>query len=745
VAQRDGTKRTIGLAGATGVGVGAIVGGGILALAGVAFERTGPGAMLAFGLNGVIAAITVLSFAALSSRFPESGGTYTFAKKVLSVEAAFTVGWVVWFASIVAAVLYAIGFAAFAALAIDSVWRSTAGAAPAWIVERPTQVGLAIAATVVYSVILTRRTGGGGGLVNISKVLVFGILIAGGLWAIAGTPRESIAASLTPFLPRGTMGLVQAMGFTFIALQGFDLIAAVAGEVKAPSRTIPRAMFISLGTALGIYLPLLLVVATVGVAPGVSITDASAEHPETIVAVAAGRYLGPFGYWLVVAAALLSMLSALQANLFAASRVAMSMARDRTLPPAMERLGAARGTPVYAILVTAAITVALLLVLTDVAAAGAAASLIFLITFALAHVICILARYRVGVAREGFRTPLFPLVPVTGGVLCLALAIFQAIAVPAAGMIAAAWLGVGGLLFLTLFAPRARVRDAVSEATDGHLLRLRGRSPLVLVPIANPRNAAAMVEVATSMAAPGVGRVTLLNIVSRAGAGDADYVSRALDGAQEVLRQSLLASFGAGLAPEALTTVADGVWREIRRVVHTHDCESLLLGFSNLDEHRGDAPIEELMRSIHCDTVVLRAAPDWRLTDVRRILVAIGGRGGQDVLRARLVASLCRGGEREITYLRAVRPGSSPQRLARIRRVVNRIALDEAHGRARVVLEVGDSPSDVITAHAAEHELVILGLQRPGRDRGRRIFGEMSLRIARTAPGAVLMISRGGR
>ena len=58
--------------------------------------------MLAFGLNGVIAVLTALSFAEMASKFPESGGTYTFSKKVLSVEAAFVVGWVVWFASIVA-------------------------------------------------------------------------------------------------------------------------------------------------------------------------------------------------------------------------------------------------------------------------------------------------------------------------------------------------------------------------------------------------------------------------------------------------------------------------------------------------------------------------------------------------------------------------------------------------------------------------------------------------------------------
>ena len=68
--------RHLGLFGATAIGVGAIVGGGILALAGVAFATTGPAAVVAFGLNGAIAFVTAVSFARLARRFPESGGTY---------------------------------------------------------------------------------------------------------------------------------------------------------------------------------------------------------------------------------------------------------------------------------------------------------------------------------------------------------------------------------------------------------------------------------------------------------------------------------------------------------------------------------------------------------------------------------------------------------------------------------------------------------------------------------------------
>ena len=127
----------MGLWGATGVGVGAIVGGGILALAGSALASTGPSAIVAFALNGVIAILTALSLAEMSSKFPESGGVYTFAKKVLSIEAAFSIGWVVWFASIVAACLYAVGFAYFLLIMVRDLWSIYDAQIPGWLSWSP--------------------------------------------------------------------------------------------------------------------------------------------------------------------------------------------------------------------------------------------------------------------------------------------------------------------------------------------------------------------------------------------------------------------------------------------------------------------------------------------------------------------------------------------------------------------------------------------------------------------------------
>jgi len=733
-------ERRIGLFGATSVGVGAIVGGGILALAGVAFAVTGPSAILAFGLNGCIAILTALSFAEMSAAFPESGGTYTFSKKVLSVRTAFLVGWVVWFASIVAAALYAIGFASFAAILLKHIWPTKSIQLPLWFSRSTGVTLLALLPTLYYTFKLTHRTGGGGVWMNILKVIVFGVLIIGGLRAIAGESGTDLRADLTPFFSRGLPGLFQAMGYSFIAMQGFDLIAAVAGEVKDPARNIPRSMLLSLGIALTIYLPLLFMVSTVGMNPGQYITTVSAYQPEAIVAVAAHNYLGEFGYWLVLAAAILSMLSALSANLFAASRVALAMSWDRTLPRHLEAISRRYGTPVKSVLTTFFIVTAIIIIVPDIAIAGAASSLIFLVTFALSHLINILFRKR-NSFKLSFKLPYYPLIPSLGLLACLSLAVFQGIAVPSAGVIVASWLIIGGTLYVALFARRARVVDAVTEATDPRVLLLRGRSPLVLVPIVNPANAEAMVAVANTLAPPNIGRVLLLSVVTELYSVKPDEVSKQVFGAQEVLRESLIASFSVGLFPEALTTVAPQPWDEISRVARTHRCESLLVGLSRFQEDAIGNQLEDLMNSVACDVVVLRAPEHWKLTEINRVLVPVGGKDIHDQLRARLLASLWRNNIRQISFLRILEEKVKAQAMEKIRVKLTRIAREEVPGAPEVVVVQSDDVFETIIEHATESDLVILGLQRL-KD-GRRVFGELALRVARETHCAIIMISHG--
>lgn len=735
-------ERSLGLLGATGVGVGAIVGGGILALAGAAYVTTGPGAIVAFALNGVIAFLTALSFAEMSASFPESGGPYTFSKKVFSIQTAFAVGWVVWFASISASVLYALGFASFGVIALGQLCRLISSVPPDWLAGPHGVTVLAVGATAAYTIALMWRSTGGRQWATIGKVLVFVVLIAAGLWALRARSLESVSGNLTPFFTGGAIGLFQAMGYTFIALQGFDLIAAVAGEVRDPGRTIPRAMFLSLTTALAIYIPLLFIIATVGILPGQSITSLSAEHTDTVIAVAARNYIGPLGYWLVIVAAILSMASALRANLFAASRVAFAMARDRTLPTMMGNINERLRTPIRAIWLSTIPVVVILFIIPDLPTAGAVSSLIFLISFALAHLTCFLARRRGSALQAPFRVPFYPLIPIAGGCICLALAIFQGIAVPHAGLIAVFWLGLGSILFLVIFAHRARVVDARDQAHDPMIVQLRGLSPLVLVPIANPANAEAMVTVAHALAPPVVGRVLLLSVVSPPLLWQpGEYPSQLLD-AQAVLREALASSFAAGLSPEALTIIAPRPWSEISRVSRTYRCESLLLGLGNLSDSGIESHIEELTSAVDCNVVILRGPAAWRISEVRRILVPVGGRGYQNEFRARLLASLCRGGSREVTFLQVLPSMADEARCQRVQRALVRLAQDEIPGHYQTSVVRSDDIAEGIIRQTADADLMVLGFQR--FHRRRKVLGDIILRVLRGTTCGVIIISRRG-
>ncbi len=726
--------RRLGLFDATSIGVGAIVGGGILALAGTAFVATGSGAWLAFLLNGIIAIITSLSFAELSTAFPQSGGTYLFAKRALSVGAAFSVGWVVWFASIVAAALYAIGFATFLLDGCAALWPT----APAWMWGPFSVTALSLAATLLCTLLLCRSAGAGGSWINVLKILVFAALIAGGIWVWLRS-QPAAAQRLRPILPRGFGGLVQAMGYTFVALQGFDLIAAAAGEIKEPRRVIPRAMLLALGLSLGVYLPVMLLIPVVGLPSGTTLSQFVLDNPDTVVAKSAGVFLGAAGFWLVIVVGVLSMLSALLANLFAASRIAQAMAQDRTLPSALERVSSRHGTPRLALWGTGGLACVVLVVVGDVGRAGASASLVFLVTFVLANMICIIARRRQP-RHQGFRTPLWPILPAFGLVACGALALCQGVAVPAAGLITGTWLVAGFFCYLWLFGRRARVYDAASESADPDLLELRGRSPLVLVPIANPANAGTMALLAACITPPRVGRVLLLN-VARFPTGEGN-LDDDLSTTADVLRQSMQAAIGERVRVEGLATVSADPWTEINRVARAHRCASVLLGMASLADAAVRRRIEDLASRLPGNVVIFRAPSQWRPRAVRRILVPIGGRVVHNALRARLLNGLHRRADDELVvrYLLVLPTSTAEQERIWTKRLWSRLVTDETSAQSQVQVVLNDDVTTAILDAASETDLVVLGLNKP--DRKRRVFGPLTVRVIQDVRCAVMAIGQ---
>ncbi|MDE0651591.1 MAG: amino acid permease, partial [Gammaproteobacteria bacterium] len=424
-------------------------------------------------------------------------------------------------------------------------------------------------------------------------------------------------------------------------------------------------------------------------------------NPEGLVAAAVEEYMGVAGYWLVIGAGILSMLSALQANLLGASRVAFAMARDRTLPRRLARMRGSSGTPATAVVVTGTVVAAIALAVGEVPAAGAASSLIFLISFAMVHVATVLVEYRSASQR-------IPFLPVLGGVCCASLAAFQIFAVPFAGSIVMTWIAIGTAFYLTLLAPAARLTDVSAEATHPHLTLLRGRSPLVLAPIANPASAASLVDIAGTLRTPGSGRVLLLTVLSPPDSASPSE-SRVID-AQTVLGTSMVQGLEHSMMAEILVTTAPDPWTEIARVAEEHRCETVLLGLPNLSDPVVESALERRIAAIGCDVVVARTPSGWRMDDVERVLVPLGGRRRHSRPRVRLLASLARTKGRAITYLATTPPSASKEERRRFEREIHRMVRDEATGSYEIVVETGAGPGDTIIRHGRGFDLIVMGM-----------------------------------
>lgn len=717
--QNPGPVRRLNLAGATLVGVGAMVGAGIFVLCGVAVERAGPAALAAFTLNGVLSLITAYSFAELSSAFPESGGSYVFARKVFPIGGAFAAGWVLWLAYIAACALYSLGFASFVAYGLQATVGITMSG---WFGPVTACVTAAVALGI-----LAKKGAGAGNWISVAKLAAFLILIVAGLAVLAARPSGTVTRSLTPFFGQGVTGIFVAMGFTFIALEGFEIISAIGEEVKAPEKTIPRAMFLSIGITMVVYTGLLFVVLTVGGEPGgAPAYETVGKSGDSAVAVAASNYLGPIGGLIVIVAGLLSTFSALSATLLAASRVSFSMARDRALHRSLALLGGESKSPQVALFVSTGLVMVVILVTGNVEVTGAAASLIFLISFGLTNAAGLLVRLRAGTLAT-FRAPFYPALPIIGITACLGLAVFQAIVVPVASAVIAVWILIGAVLYRVSFGARARTVAARAEAWDSELVKLRGRTPIVLVPMANPDRAEPLLRFAYALATPGRGRVRALTIgrfnPETDSAEDGELAYRR---AESVVSYAVSTACRMGKSFEGAVLLAPEVTDAIARVAAELHPETVLVGMANMGEAGGMDLLSEILARTTADVVVLNALPAWSLDGVTRILVPVAGGTPHDPLRARLIGSLMRHGKRSVRLLRILRKGEDR---ATAERELHRRAEDLGvpQGDCCVEADDGQDPIAIIERHSAEADLMLMGFgTRSGR---RRLIGGFALRV----------------
>lgn len=583
-----------------------MIGAGIFVLTGIAAGAAGPALILSFALNGIITLFTAMTYAELGSAIPEAGGGYLWVKEGLPGPSAFLAGWMSWFAHAVAGSLYALGFGAHVGLVFEELGLQVPGLGADLL-----QKLLGVAIILIFIYINFRgasETGTAGNIITVLKVLILGLFIGSGIWAIFGNP--SYLNKFQDFSPHGLAGVFSAMGLTFIAFEGYEIIVQAGEEVKNPRVNIPRAVFISLAIVIPMYM-LVAFVAMGAVNPetGIPTYQWLAQHAELGVAEAARQFM-PLGTILLLIGGILSTMSALNATTFSSTRVSFAMGRDRNLPDAFSDIHPVTRTPHKALLWSGVLILAMAIAI-PIKDVATAADIMFLLLFLQVNVAVITLRKKYGDRlKYGFIMPFFPYVPIVVIAFKLLLAVFMFTYSPIAWFIALAWIIVGGAAFYVYAKPREDEKSRSPVITQSKLIpTFRPEEYRVVVPIANPASLEGLLAPARNAAQENDGAVTLVHIISVPSQTPLSAGHEYVKMTEPLQAEALELMEGTGVPFEVVVRVAHRVDQAIVETVREKDANLLVMGWRgrslDVDTTVG-RNIDNIIDQVNCKVLVVQ-------------------------------------------------------------------------------------------------------------------------------------------
>jgi amino acid transporter/nucleotide-binding universal stress UspA family protein len=741
-----GLSRDLGLLHVTMIGVGAMIGAGIFVLTGIAAGEAGPALVLVFLLNGLVTTLTALSYAELGSCFPEAGGGYLWVKEALPQPTGFLSGWMSWFAHAVACSLYAIAFGAFASEILgmtgvsifDILPLPLLGAGP----EDTSAKYLAVLVVFLFTYINYRgaeETGLAETAVTVLKMVIIAGFLGFGLWAIfTHASRADWPGHFIPFMPRGWAGVITAMGLTFIAFEGYEIIAQCGEEVKDPKRNIPRSIFLSLAIVVPIYVLVAFVALAAVVGDGMPSWQVLGLKGELAMVEAAEEFM-PFGKLIFLIGGLFSTMSALNATIYSSSRVSFAMGRDHNLPTLLGQIHPLRRTPHWATIISGVFIVimAVALPIEDVASAT---DVMFLLLFLLVNISVINLRRNRPDLDRGFTVPFMPFLPLLAAGINLFLAGFLFFYSPTGIIICAGYIAAGVSIYYIY--SRGKEREAKATPVLLHEVPVSPAEDFrVLVPVANPRTCAGLVELGTRLTVARQGDLVLLNVIRVPAQLPPRAGRRFLDSARDLL--SCAHETADGKVPlHGVVRIGHNVARAIIETAQEKGVDLLVLGWEGSIKRRDRAfgtVLDELILNASCDVAVVRRASAG---PVKKILVPVVGIETAQ-LSLRIAAALHDVNGEPITLLHITRPGSEERARERLQAELDAfedIDVDafeirvEPLGRRRRL-------DNAILRATEGYDLIIMGAPQEGLVR-RAMFGDVPESVAKQVKIPVILTKR---
>ena len=356
---RPHLAREMGLAGLTATGVCSMVGAGINVIP-FMIQRNVPGigpfVLEAFAFAALPAVLAAIAYAILASAMPRAGGSYVYVSRGLDPYLGFVASFSQWFSLSVAIgvvsyvfvpfvrdIAIALGWTGIAA-ALDTGWvRLSLSLAVLW-----TAGGVNLLGVAIYQRLMVP-------LMYLTFVLAGVVIVAGFSFDHADFAAAALARDGRPIAGAdrwpGAWTFLSASAVLFASFIGFDSIAQAGGEAKNPSRNLPLAIGLAVGSVGVLYM--LFTAAVYHAVPWQYIAD-EAQRRDLTAPGLLGSLLPPFWTVVIISAAAVALAKDLPAMLLAVSRLMFAWAGDGIFPRAIAAVHPVFRTPHVAIIASAA-------------------------------------------------------------------------------------------------------------------------------------------------------------------------------------------------------------------------------------------------------------------------------------------------------------------------------------------------------------------------------------------------------